>query len=68
MDKKVIELERSLESTEIKRQTLERTLELTKKQMGDKITSLNDVIIAEKETRDMWIERIEKESKEHNKT
>jgi hypothetical protein len=36
--------------------------------MGDKITSLNDVIIAEKETRDMWIERIEKESKEHNKT
>ncbi len=61
MDKKVIELERSLESTEIKRQTLERTLELTKKQMGDKITSLNDVIIAEKETRDMWIERFEKE-------
>jgi hypothetical protein len=29
--------------------------------MGDKITSLNDVIIAEKETRDMWIERFEKE-------
>ena len=61
MDKKVIELERSLESIEIKRQGLERTLELTKKQMGDKITSLNDVIIAEKETRDMWIERFEKE-------
>ena len=57
MDKKVIELERSLETIEIKRQGLERTLELTKKQMGDKITSLNDVIIAEKETRDMWIER-----------
>ncbi len=61
MDKKVIELERSLETIEIKRQGLERTLELTKKQMGDKITSLNDVIIAEKETRDMWIERFEKE-------
>jgi hypothetical protein len=29
--------------------------------MGDKITSLNDVIIAEKEARDMWIERFEKE-------
>ena len=61
MDKKVIELERSLETIEIKRQGLERTLELTKKQMGDKITSLNDVIIAENETRDMWIERFEKE-------
>jgi hypothetical protein len=36
--------------------------------MGDKIASLNDIIQAEKETRDMWIERFEKEVKEHSKT
>lgn len=41
---------------------------MTKKQLGDKINSLNDVILAEKETRDMWVERFEKEVKEHSKT
>jgi hypothetical protein len=68
MDRKVIDLERNLESMDIKKQSLERQLELTKKQLGDKINSLNDVILAEKETRDMWVERFEKEVKEHSKT
>lgn len=68
MDRKVIDLERNLESMDIKKQSLERQLELTKKQLGDKINSLNEVILAEKETRDMWVERFEKEVKEHSKT
>lgn len=67
MDRKVIDLERNLESMDIKRQTVERAFELHKKQQADKITALNEVIQAEKETRDMWIERYEKEVKEHSK-
>lgn len=43
-------------------------MELTKKQSADKIQSLNEVIANEKETRDMWIERFEKENKDHAKT
>ena len=37
---------------------------MAKKQLNDKITSLNEVITGEKETRDMWIERYEKETRE----
>lgn len=36
--------------------------------MADKVNSLNEVINAEKETRDMWIERFEKEVKDHSRT
>lgn len=36
--------------------------------MQDKVQSLNEVISAEKETRDMWIQRFEKEVKEHART
>ena len=53
---------------EIKKQGLERQYELTKKQLNEKITNLNEVIAAEKETRDMWVERYEKEQKEHTAT
>jgi hypothetical protein len=38
-----------------------------KKQSEDKIKSLNEIIHAEKETRDMWIDRYEKEVREHTK-
>lgn len=38
---------------------------MTKKQLNDKITSLNEVIAAEKETRDMWMERFEGSQKEN---
>ena len=61
LDKKVIDLERLLEQVEIKKQGVERAAELTKKQLSEKITSLNEIINGEKETREMWIERYEKE-------
>ncbi len=67
MDRKSLELERALETVEIKKQSLERQLELVKKQSEDKIKSLNEIIHAEKETRDMWIDRYEKEVREHTK-
>ncbi len=67
MDRKTCDLERQLETVEIKKQSLERQLELIKKQSADKIQSLNEIIQAEKETRDMWIDRYEKEVREHTK-
>lgn len=68
LDKKVIDLERLLEQVEIKKQGVERAAELTKKQLSEKITSLNEIINGEKETREMWIERYEKEQSEHTAT
>jgi len=61
LDRKTIELERSNEALEIKKAGIERSYELTKKQLNEKIVNLNDVLSSEKETREMWIERYEKE-------
>ncbi len=61
LDKRVIDLERNIEAVEIKKAGSERQFELQKKQLNEKILSLNDVINNEKETRDMWIERFDKE-------
>jgi len=68
LDRKCIDLERQIESIEIKKQGLERQFELQKKQLNDKILSMQDQINNEKETRDMWIERFEKEQKDHGRT
>lgn len=61
-----MESERKNDAGEIKRQGLERSMEMAKKQLNEKIAGLNDVIQGEKEMRDMWIERYEKESKERS--
>ena len=68
MDRRVIELERSNENLEVKKASLERQFDITKKQLSEKISNLNEVLISEKETREMWIERYEKEQKEHTQT
>ena len=68
LDKKVIDLERNCETIEIKKQGVERQFDLAKKQLNERIQNLQDVITGEKETRDMWIERYEKEQKEHTAT
>lgn len=39
---------------------------MTKKQLTERITNLNEIINGERETRDMWIERYEKEHKEYS--
>jgi len=36
--------------------------------LNEKISNLTEIIGGEKETREMWIERYEKEQKEHNIT
>jgi hypothetical protein len=68
MDKKIIDLERNIETIEVKSQGIQRQFDLAKKQLQDKIQSLNEAVASEKQTRDMWIERFEKEQKEHSKT
>jgi chromosome segregation ATPase len=68
LDKKVIDLERNCETIEIKKQGVERQFDLAKKQLNERINNLQEVITGEKETRDMWIERYEKEQKEHTAT
>lgn len=60
-----MELQRNNEQLDTKKQGIERQFELTKKQLNEKITNLNAIIEGEKETRDMWIERYEKEQREH---
>ena len=60
-DHRIIELERSVESLEIKKQSVERQFELFKKQAAEQNSSLNEIVNSEKATRDMWIERFEKE-------
>ena len=60
-DRKIIELDRRIMSLESDKQGVERAFELAKKQLNERITNLNEVITGEKETRDMWIERYEKE-------
>lgn len=61
LDKKVLELERQVESLQIKYESEKKSAELIKKQAAEKTASLNEMLVAEKETRDGWIERYEKE-------
>lgn len=42
LDRKCVDLERSIESIEIKKQGLERQFDLQKKQLNEKIASMND--------------------------
>lgn len=68
LDRRVIELERQNEALEIKKSGIDRQFELTKKQLNEKIANLNEVLGTEKETRETWIERYEKEQREHTAT
>jgi len=54
-------LERNVESLEIRKQSIERQFELFKKQAAEQTSSLNEIVQSEKATRDMWIDRFEKE-------
>jgi chromosome segregation ATPase len=65
LDKRIIDIERQNEALDIKKQSIERQFELTKKQLNEKVNNLNEIISNEKETRDQWIERYEKEQKDH---
>lgn len=50
------------------KKAIERKFESNKKILNEKIKSLNDIISGETETREMWIERFNKEAQEHKTT
>ena len=68
LDKKNLDLERQNEVADIKMSGIERTATLTKKQLTEKIQTLNEMLLAEKETREMWIDRYEKEQDDNTQT
>lgn len=53
---------------EIKKKSLDKQSEIQRKQLLDKIQNLNELVSAEKDTREMWINRYEKEQKSHIST
>ena len=61
MDKKILDQDRQIEAMEAKSTTLQRQFDLSKKQLNDKLQSLTENLASEKEMRDMWIDRFEKE-------
>lgn len=61
LDRKIIELERIKETLDLKVNTAERSGELNKKQLNEKIQSLNEIITHEKQGREEWIIRFEQE-------
>ena len=64
-EKRFLDTQRQCELLDTKKQGVERDFEQTKKRLNEKINNLNEIINGEKETREMWIERYEKEQREH---
>ena len=61
--KRLQEVERQNDTLEIKKKSIDKQSEIQRKQLLDKILSLNELVSAEKDTREMWINRYEKEQK-----
>ena len=66
--KKLAEIERKADTLEIEKKSLEKQNDIQRKQLLDKINQQCELIAAEKDTREIWINRYEKEQKAHIKT
>ena len=66
--KKLTEIERKADQLEIEKKSNEKQNEIQRKQLLDKINQQDQLIAAEKDTREIWINRYEKEQKAHIKT
>lgn len=62
---KLVESERYSDVLEIKKSAFERTVEIQKIQMLEQIKTVSEQASSEKEARQKWIERYEKEYKSH---
>ena len=62
------EIERKADTLEIEKKSLEKQNDIQRKQLLDKINQQGELIAAEKDTREIWINRYEKEQKAHIKT
>lgn len=65
LQKRLTEVERQNDALEIKKKSLDKQNEIQRKQLLDKISNLNDLVSAEKDTREKWINLYEKEQKGH---
>lgn len=57
-----------MDSLEVEKKSGEKQSEIQRKQLLDKIQQQEQLIAAEKDTREIWIARYEKEQKAHIKT
>ena len=60
-EKKLTDCERRADQLEIQKKALEKQNDIQRKQLHDKILQQNEQIAAEKDTREIWINRYEKE-------
>jgi hypothetical protein len=68
LHKRIGGVEQQNDTLEIKKKSLDKQSEIQRKQLLDKIQNLNELVSAEKDTREMWINRFEKEQKGHIQT
>ena len=68
LDKKLNEQLNISSTLEAQKMGVEKAFELAKTQLNDRIKSLNEVILNEKETRELWIQRYEDEQANHSNT
>ena len=64
-EKKLTDCERRADQLLIQKKALEKQNDIQRKQLHDKILQQNEQIAAEKDTREIWINRYEKEQKAH---
>ena len=67
-ERKIGDLERQIQGLEMRHASSEKQHEIHIKQHMDKIANLTEILNQEKETRQSWIERFEKEQKHHSET
>ena len=61
LNRRLNEVEMTNDQLDIKKRSVEKQAEVQRKQLLEKISSLNEVISSEKDTRETWINRYEKE-------
>lgn len=68
LEKKMREINVEKDHLENAKKSIERKFESNKKILNEKIKSLSDIMIGETETREMWVERYNKEAHDHKTT
>ena len=68
LDKTQIDLTRTVEELKIKMDGLKRQNELSLKHLNEKVENQREILSNEKDTREMWVARYEKEQQEHTLT
>ena len=66
--KKLIEVERRADSLDIELKSLTSQTDIQRRQLMDKIQQQRDLIAAEKDTKEVWVGRYEREQKAHIET